>query len=243
MTPFEFVAWLGSTKAFTAMELLGTRVENGRPVNQSACVKGFDSIEQVFAARFCCTSLAVRRSFLLGTTAQAFVSWYIEDKSDNTQDLFPRRSILHGKAARDDFQAKSQLTRRIVSQFPADEVDGVVAAFKTYFNLSAPDIAMHGSPIHSVAIQPHLNRRTITRTCDWSILPSLGHRFLLRATADSWHHAISVVASMRYQPGPEQRQCEKSPYPAQLESFPNFIGQFRKEVHAHVGLYLTDKRI
>ncbi|MCJ1316351.1 hypothetical protein MMC15_001672 [Xylographa vitiligo] len=186
MTPFEFVAWLGSTKAFTAMEFLGTRVENGRPVNQSACVKGFDSIEQVFAARFCCTSLAVRRSFLLGTTAQAFVSWYIEDKSDNTQDLWPRRSILHGKAARDGFQAKSQLTRRIVSQFPADEVDGVVAAFKTYFNLSAPNISyawvpnpFRGNSTSSESKNDNSNLRLVDITELGSSLPLAGHSRLM----------------------------------------------------------------
>ena len=83
----------------------------------------------------------MRHSFLLGTTAQAFGFWYIEDKSNNTQGLFPKRSILHGKPARDGFQAKSQLARRIVSQNPPDKIDGEAAAFKTYFNLSAPDIS------------------------------------------------------------------------------------------------------
>lgn len=45
MTPFEFGSWLGSAEAFTPMEFLGTRLDNGRPVNQSRCVNGFDNVE------------------------------------------------------------------------------------------------------------------------------------------------------------------------------------------------------
>ena len=78
---------------------------------------------------------------MLGTTAQAFGFWYIEDKSNNTQGLFPKRSKLREEPARQGFQANSRLARRIVTQFPASELDEEAAAFKTYFNLNASEIS------------------------------------------------------------------------------------------------------
>lgn len=82
----------------------------------------------------------MRYSFLLGTTAQALGFWYIEDKSNDTEGLFPKRSILHEKPTRNAVQAKCRLPMRLVSQFPAAQVEGEDAAFKTYLHLNATEI-------------------------------------------------------------------------------------------------------
>jgi lysophospholipase len=42
MTPFEFGAWGGSASSFVPTQYLGTKLNNGVPVNESACVVGFD---------------------------------------------------------------------------------------------------------------------------------------------------------------------------------------------------------
>lgn len=42
ITPFEFGAWNGSISAFTPTRWLGTKLSGGTPVNESACIVGFD---------------------------------------------------------------------------------------------------------------------------------------------------------------------------------------------------------
>lgn len=93
------------------------------------------------------STLKPRRSFMLGTTAQALGFWYIEDKSNNTQGLFPKRSI-----PRDNIQPSPHLNKRIQSQFPPEKVEGEDAVFEKYFNLSAADItyAWYPNPFHNI---------------------------------------------------------------------------------------------
>lgn len=44
MTPYEFGSWIEAAGSFVDMEYLGTTFLDGKPVNQSACVKGFDRL-------------------------------------------------------------------------------------------------------------------------------------------------------------------------------------------------------
>jgi lysophospholipase len=41
-TPFEFGSWDEPVQAFSPMKWLGTALNNGSVVNQTACVLGFD---------------------------------------------------------------------------------------------------------------------------------------------------------------------------------------------------------
>ncbi|KAF4625054.1 hypothetical protein G7Y89_g13113 [Cudoniella acicularis] len=75
ITPFEFGAWSGSIGAFTPTEWLGTSLSGGVPVNESACVRGFD-----------------RAGFLIGTSADTFDAWYIQALSNGTEAQFAKRS-------------------------------------------------------------------------------------------------------------------------------------------------------
>jgi lysophospholipase len=45
ITPYEFGTWMQPVASFAAMEYLGTNMIDGKPVNNSACVKGFDRVE------------------------------------------------------------------------------------------------------------------------------------------------------------------------------------------------------
>ena len=95
-----------------------------------------------FPSRTCrCTSLTVQFSFILGTTAQAFGFWYIEDKSNNTEGLFPKRSNLHEEPAKNGLQVPARLARRIESEYPASQIDQEAASFKQYFNLNGSEIS------------------------------------------------------------------------------------------------------
>lgn len=44
MTPYEFGSWIEPAGSFANMEFIGTTLMDGKPVNKSACVKGFDRL-------------------------------------------------------------------------------------------------------------------------------------------------------------------------------------------------------
>jgi lysophospholipase len=43
-TPYEFGTWTQPTASFANVEYLGTNLLDGKPVNKSTCVKGFDRL-------------------------------------------------------------------------------------------------------------------------------------------------------------------------------------------------------
>lgn len=43
VTPIEYGSWQGRASAFAITKFAGTPLEGGVPVNQSACVEGFDT--------------------------------------------------------------------------------------------------------------------------------------------------------------------------------------------------------
>ena len=45
LTPYEFGTWMSPVASFADIEFLGTTIMDGKPVNTSACVKGFDRVE------------------------------------------------------------------------------------------------------------------------------------------------------------------------------------------------------
>lgn len=45
ITPYEFGSWMQPVEAFSNMEYLGTTMMGGKPLNNSACVKGFDRVK------------------------------------------------------------------------------------------------------------------------------------------------------------------------------------------------------
>lgn len=62
-TPFEFGSWAGGrVQGFIPTKFLGSEMLNGKPVNQSHCVNGFDSI-----------------TFAQGSTGNAWNLWLIDD--------------------------------------------------------------------------------------------------------------------------------------------------------------------
>lgn len=61
-TPFEFGSWIGGrAKSFFPTKYLGTQMADGKPVNSSSCVNGFDKM-----------------TLAQGTTGSAWNFWFID---------------------------------------------------------------------------------------------------------------------------------------------------------------------
>ncbi|KAJ9610279.1 hypothetical protein H2200_005056 [Cladophialophora chaetospira] len=116
LTPFEFGAWGGSASSFTPTQYLGTKLKNGVPMNESACVVGFDGA-----------------AYAMGMSAAAWNLWAIEAFSNGTEGSF-------SKAKRSIGSLMNHLQRReeIVPPATITEIDG---AFQKALNLSLTEIA------------------------------------------------------------------------------------------------------
>ncbi|KAI9813255.1 MAG: hypothetical protein M1827_004197 [Pycnora praestabilis] len=157
MTPFEFGAWNGSVQGFTPMEWLGTRLNNGSPMNTSACVRGFD-----------------RAGFIIGTSGAGFNFWYIEDMSNNTLAPFSKRSSYVRSS-----NTKFSLSKR--ATFSAAELDSLLEAFQEYAHENASDIGyayypnpFAGLPSSSPSSKSTTNLKLVDASEDGQAIPFWG---------------------------------------------------------------------
>jgi lysophospholipase len=129
------------------MEWTGTRLGAGKPVNSSACVRGFDRARwERLTLKPRMHMLTWSNSFVMGTASSAFNFWEIEDISNGTLAPFSKRSLKSSSQAR-----RTKLPRRDGGQlqeilFPAAQLAEIVAAFTSLFNLTTPSLAFPSWP-------------------------------------------------------------------------------------------------
>jgi lysophospholipase len=132
MTPFEFGAWGGSVSSFVPTKWLGTRLNNGTVVNESACVLGFDRGPLVYHPELGASVSNANNytRFMLGVSAGAFNLWEVEVDSNGTLGSFSKRSSQ---------ASTSQLKKREEIISP-ELADGIVEGFQEALNLTLPEI-------------------------------------------------------------------------------------------------------
>ncbi|KAE9368889.1 lysophospholipase [Stipitochalara longipes BDJ] len=124
ITPFEFGAWNGSISAFTPTWSMGTKLSGGSPINESACIRGFD-----------------RAGFVIGASANAFNFWYIEAFSNGTEGQFSKRDHRKGHNKRSGNElAKRGFSTTFLSKLPAafQQVFGLNISQSMYASIPNP---------------------------------------------------------------------------------------------------------
>lgn len=87
--PFEMGSWDPSLNAFADIQYLGTEVDNGKPLNDSACVEGFDNVGFVLG-----TSSSLFNQFILQLNStsisnflKSFIGDFLKDLSEDSDDV------------------------------------------------------------------------------------------------------------------------------------------------------------
>jgi lysophospholipase len=143
--PFEWGSWNGRASYFIDTKYIGTAMSDGRPINSSSCVVGFDNT-----------------GFQIGTSSAAASFWYLQNMTNGEFPQFAKRNV----EATTLYNTK--LNKR-APVFPASTLDELLDIFPEYFNTSIIDALYAYYPNPFQDLNPSLKNVSTLKMVDGSL--------------------------------------------------------------------------
>lgn len=99
-------------------------------------------------------------SFVIGASADAYEYWWLENHSNNSLGQFPKRSeAVSSQSQKKSSEDNNRLSKRLDSEFPAEETEELGEPFEKYFGLDLDGFTYARVPNpfrdRSTAVQDH----------------------------------------------------------------------------------------